>query len=167
MYKWSLKKQLMYSAAAGVVGLLLALQHAYDLLALYGVLGTFTLLVTLRDRRIPWLLVKSNLAVGLISWWPGLYSLWLTRTSPVWKEVLAQFSNAGVYTPDPFHLVILMGLPLLVAVLTFDGLFPLNKNFMSPWPNHILLKSVNRDLWNGTVTHNSLKATIMDSALCF
>ncbi len=122
------KQQWRYAVAAGVVGLILSLQHAYDLLILYGVLGTFTFLITIRDRRIPWFLVKSNLIVGLISWWPGLYSVWLTRTSPIWKEVLAQFANAGVYTPDPFHLIILMGLPLLLAVLTFDGLFPLNKD---------------------------------------
>ena len=109
------RQQLRYAVAAGAVALSLGLQHAYDLLILYGVLGMFTFLVAVRDRRIPWFLVKNDLIVGLISWWPGLYSVWLTRTSPIWREVLAQFSNAGVYTPTPFHLVILMGLPLLLV----------------------------------------------------
>jgi hypothetical protein len=123
-----MKGQLRYAAAAGLVGLILSAQHAYDLLILYGVLGIFTFLIAVRDRQIPWFLVKSNMIVGLISWWPGLYSVWLTRTNSVWKEVLAQYVNAGVYTPTPFHLVILIGLPLILAVLTFDGLVPLNKN---------------------------------------
>jgi hypothetical protein len=122
------KIQLRYATAAGIAGLFLSLQHAYDLLPLYCILGTFTFLVSIRDRKISWFLVKSNLIVGLISWWPGVYSLWLTRTSPIWKGVLAQFANAGVYTPTPFHLVILMGLPLLLAVLTFDGFLPLSKS---------------------------------------
>jgi hypothetical protein len=132
------KRRLRYAAAAGVVGLILALQHAYDLLILYGILGMFTFLVTIRDRQISWFLVKSNLIVGLISWWPGIYSVWLTQANHIWKEVLAQYSNAGVYTPTPFHLIVLMGLPLLIAALTFEGLFPLNKKsdellFVNGW----------------------------------
>jgi hypothetical protein len=122
------KQQLRYAVAAGVVGLILSLQHAYDLLIIYGVLGTFTVIIFIRDRRVSWFLVKSNLIVGLISWWPGLYSVWLTQSNHIWKEVLAQYANAGVYTPTPFHLIILMGIPLLLASLTFSGLVPLNKD---------------------------------------
>jgi hypothetical protein len=47
---------------------------------------------------------------------PALYALSLTRLDPDWKGVLAQYGNAGVYTPSPPHLVILLGLPLLLAL---------------------------------------------------
>jgi len=122
------RQQLRYAVAAGTVGFVLAFQHAYDILILYSVLGAFTVLITLRDRKIPWFLVKSNFWVGLISFSPGLYSVWLTQANPIWQKVLAQFSNAGVYTPDPFHLLILMGLPLLLAIVTFDGILTMEND---------------------------------------
>jgi hypothetical protein len=37
---------------------------------------------------------------------------------PTWSDVLAQFANAGVYTPNFLHFFILMGLPLLIALIT-------------------------------------------------
>ena len=40
----------------------------------------------------------------------------LTASDPLWREVLAQYANAGVWTPPHVHLVILMGLPLLLAL---------------------------------------------------
>jgi uncharacterized membrane protein len=36
----------------------------------------------------------------------------------VWKAVLAQFDNAGVFTPPPYRLPILLGVPFLLAVMT-------------------------------------------------
>jgi len=41
------------------------------------------------------------------------------------SAVLAQFVKAGVFTPDPWHLFVLLGLPLVVTILTFNGLVPL------------------------------------------
>jgi len=41
------------------------------------------------------------------------------------RAIPAQFVNAGVFTPDPWHLFILLGLPLIVTVLTFNGIVPL------------------------------------------
>jgi hypothetical protein len=46
---------------------------------------------------------------------------------PVWHDVLAQFDLAGAWTPDPFHLLFLMGLPLVIAVAGFDGCVPLRE----------------------------------------
>ena len=43
----------------------------------------------------------------------ALYLAYLTSQSPIWRGVLAQYGNAGVYTPTPPHLLILMGIPLL------------------------------------------------------
>jgi hypothetical protein len=37
---------------------------------------------------------------------------------PTWSEVLAQFANAGVYTPNFFHFFILIGFPLVIALIT-------------------------------------------------
>ncbi len=112
------KEQMRYAIAAGLVALFFGWQHAYDLVLVYGILGSYVLLVTLRDRRLPFFLIKSGLIIGLISWWPALYSVLLTSLDPLWEEVLLQFANAGVYTPNLLHLPILLGPAFLLAVFT-------------------------------------------------
>jgi hypothetical protein len=47
---------------------------------------------------------------------PGIYTLSLTTLDPSWKGVLSQYGNAGVYTPPIHQLVILLGIPLLLAL---------------------------------------------------
>lgn len=110
--------QLRYAVAAGLVALFLGWQHAYDLLIVYGVLAAYAFLRLLRDRRLPLYLVWGGLIIGLISWWPALYSVLLTSLDPLWGEVLAQFANAGVYTPNLLQLPILLGPAFLLAVFT-------------------------------------------------
>ncbi|HAJ37845.1 MAG TPA: hypothetical protein DCL15_19420 [Chloroflexi bacterium] len=112
------KNQLRYAVYAGLFALFMGWQHAYDLLIVYGVVGAYALLVWLRDRRLPVYLVWSGLIIGVISVWPALYSVWLTSLDPLWKEVLKQFANAGVYTPPLYRLPILLGLPFLLALFT-------------------------------------------------
>ncbi len=110
--------QLRYAVAAGGVALFLGWQHAYDLVAVYGILAAYTALAALRDRRLPAYLIQSGLLVGFISCWPALYSVTLTATDPVWKAVLAQFANAGVYTPPLYRLPVLLGPAFLLALFT-------------------------------------------------
>ena len=110
------RNQLRYAVYAGLVALFFGWQHAYDLVLVYGILGAYIVLKTLRDRRLPMYLIKSSLILGLISWWPALYSVLLTNLSPLWKEVLAQFANAGVYSPSPWQLPILLGPAFLLAL---------------------------------------------------
>jgi hypothetical protein len=112
------KGQLRYAVAAGLVALFFGWQHAYDLVLVYGILGMYGLLLLLRDRRMPLYLLKSGFIVGLISCSPAVYSVLLTRLDPLWEEVLAQFANAGVYTPNLLQLPILLGLTFLLAVFT-------------------------------------------------
>ncbi len=119
------KRQLRYAVLAGAAALILGLHHAYDLIILYGVWGAFFLLTWLRERRFPRHLFWSEVLLGLISSGPALYAVHLTSTDPIWAEVLDQFANAGVYTPDPFHLLILFGLPLIIVASTWTGLVPL------------------------------------------
>lgn len=115
-----------YALAAGLVALLLGWTHAYDLLLIYAVLGVFTFLVWLRDGWSGRLLLYP-LTIGLISCAPAFYSVYITSAFPVWREVFAQFGNAGAWTPDPFRLLVVMGIPFIVALLTFDGLVPLRE----------------------------------------
>lgn len=110
------RNDLRYAVAAGLFALFLGWQHAYDLILIYGVLGAFCLLTWLRDRRFPWRAVWSCVIVGSISVWPALYSTWLTSAHPLWQAVLAQFANAGVYTPNLLHLPILLGPAFLLAL---------------------------------------------------
>ena len=110
--------QLRYAVAGGAVALFLGWQHAYDLITIYGVIAAYIVASLLRDRRLPAHLIKSGFIIGFISWWPALYSVLLTSTNPTWKEVLAQFPNAGVYTPGILHLPVLLGIAFVLAVFT-------------------------------------------------
>jgi len=107
---------------AGVLALLLGWQHAYDLLIIYGVMGVFALLVWWRGRVFPWRLFWGGVVVVVLSCSGAVYSVILTTVDPLWEEVLAQFANGGVYTPSPPHLIVLFGLPLVLAAATWVGL---------------------------------------------
>lgn len=111
-----------YMIVAGVLALLLGWTHAYDLVIIYGVMGMFALLVWLRQRAFPWRLWWGGVIVFVLSCSGAIYSVALTKFDPLWKEVLAQFGNAGAYTPSPPHLVVLFGFPLIVAIVTWIGL---------------------------------------------
>ncbi len=108
--------RIRYALAAGLVALFLGWQHAYDLVLVYGILGAYLVALTFRDRRIPLRLALGLGLLGFVSWWPALYSVLLTTLNPVWREVLAQFDNAGVFTPNLLHLPILLGPAFLLAL---------------------------------------------------
>lgn len=134
------KQQLRYAVIAGLVGLFLGWQHTYDLVSVYGVLFAYAVLLMLRDKKIPWFMVRSGIIVGILSCAPAVYSVWLTTSDPVWKKVLAQFANAGVFTPNLLHLPILMGFTLILAVFTVIKMNPLklkgkndNQLFLIGW----------------------------------
>jgi hypothetical protein len=110
--------KLRYAVFAGLVALFLGWQHTYDLIIVYGVLFAYIGLRWLRDRRLPPYPTWSLLIIGLLSFSPALYSVWLTSADPIWKEVLKQFANAGVYTPPLPRLVILFGVTFLLAIYT-------------------------------------------------
>jgi len=112
------KQQYRFAVFAGLFALFLGWQHAYDLISVYGVLGAYGLLKWLRTKKFPRFLFGSGLLIGLISCWPAIYSVVLTSLDPLWKEVLAQFENAGVFTPNLLHLPILLGFTLIIAVIT-------------------------------------------------
>jgi hypothetical protein len=112
------QEKLRYAVYAGLVALFLGWQHAYDLLIVWGVPVAYAGARLLLDRQLPLYWVKAVLIVGLLSWPPALYSVLLTHLNPIWEEVLAQFANAGVYSPSPPHMFILMGVPLIMALVT-------------------------------------------------
>ncbi|RIK42915.1 MAG: hypothetical protein DCC58_10345 [Chloroflexi bacterium] len=102
---------------AGLTGLSLVLgfSHGYDLLPVVVVPGVFVLAQVARSRSLTpgaWPLA----AIGIGAAPPAIYTLALTRLDPDWAGVLSQYGNAGVYTPALPQLVILMGLPLLLAL---------------------------------------------------
>jgi uncharacterized membrane protein len=122
---------------AGLLALLLGWMHAYDLVLIYGIMGSFALFVWLKERPFkerplkeqslferpfPWRLFWGGMIVFALSCSGAVYSVILTSVDPLWQDVLAQFANAGVYTPSPFHLIILFGFPLILAVATWIAL---------------------------------------------
>ena len=70
-------------------------------------------------------------SIGLVSVPPAAYFAYLTSTDPLWTKILAQFENAGVYTPDPLHLLVLIGVPLILVLLSFGVVVP--RPSMAPW----------------------------------
>ena len=125
------RNQIRYAFYAGLLGLFLGWQHTYDLVSVYGVLVAYALLLTLRYRQLPIYVIKSGLIIGILSCSPAIYSLWLTNSDPVWKRILAQFVNAGVFTPNLLHLVILFGPTFLLAIFTVVKKNPINLNTKS------------------------------------
>lgn len=106
--------------AAAALSLLLSVQHAYDMFIIYPVIGLYALFIWLRDRRFPMYLFRLGVIVVLVSMWPALQAFYITTADPVWKGVLAQFDNAGAWTPGPLLLPILMGLAWLLAIWALD-----------------------------------------------
>jgi len=100
---------------AGVASLALALVHAYDLIILYAVVAAFGCALLLRDRRLPLPLLGAGVTVAVFSAPMAWYFRSLTANDPLWRSILAQYSNAGVWTPQHVHLVVLMGLPMVLA----------------------------------------------------
>jgi hypothetical protein len=102
--------------AAGLLALLLGSQHAYDLVVVYSVVGTVALLSLL--RRGSWIRPLA-IAICVCAWSlpTALWSLAITHFDPIWRGTLAQYGNAGVYTPPLPHLLILMGVPLLLTLV--------------------------------------------------
>ena len=122
LLRGQVKGQLRYAVWAGLFTLFLGWQHAYDLVSIYVVWLAYAILLATRDKKLPWYAIKSGLILGVISVWPALYSVMLTSLDPVWKAVLKQFANAGVYTPNLLHLPILFGITFILA-LDWSDLF--------------------------------------------
>ena len=118
------KSNQRYAVAAGVLALILGWQHAYDLVLVYGVLITFVVLQAIRDKAVCKESLKAVVTIGLLSFWPALYSVLLTTLDPIWSGVLEQFENAGVFTPNLLHLPILLGPAFLLALAGFVHLQP-------------------------------------------
>jgi hypothetical protein len=125
------RQQWRYTLAASGIALILGLSHAYDLLLVYITVGLYVLSVWLRDR-FSWRMFWQVFVLGMISCGPAFYSMYMTSNEfPVWHDVLAQFELAGAWTPDPFHLLFLMGLPFIITLMGFDGIVPLRERSLS------------------------------------
>jgi hypothetical protein len=112
-------RQLRWALLGGVAAVLLGTQHTYDLITIYLVLGGFGALVWARDRRFPTFLLWCGLIVVGMSAPPAIYMFLLVKLDPIWGAVLAQFDNAGVFTPPLYHLLILLGIPFWLALAGF------------------------------------------------
>ncbi len=113
------RQQLRYAVAAGICGFLIGLQHAYDILTIAAVLGTFGILIWWRDRRFPTFLFQCGIIIAMFTVPPGAYLSWLVLNDVTWGGKLAQFDNAGAWTPNLLHLPILLGVPFLLALASF------------------------------------------------
>ena len=106
--------------AAGFLVLVLGLVHGYDVLIVYAVVGATTLVLASRgNARRP---VALGFAICVWSVPATAYTAYIATASPIWRGVLAQYGNAGVYTPTPAHLLVLLGLPLFLVMAGRSGL---------------------------------------------
>ncbi|HEX9015136.1 MAG TPA: hypothetical protein VF960_03930, partial [Chloroflexota bacterium] len=105
---------------AGLLAMALGLMHGYDLIIIYAVVGVTALYQAASGRH--WVKPLSlAFAICALSAPSAAYLTLLTWRSPIWHAVLAQYGNAGVYTPAPAHLLVLIGLPLALLVSVRDG----------------------------------------------
>ena len=113
---------------ACVLGLILGFSHAYDLLLIYVIVGLYVVFVWLRDG-FSWRPLWQLLSLVVVTCALAFYSAYITSDRyPVWRAVLAQFDLAGAWTPDPFHLLFLLGVPFILTLLGLEGLVPLRKH---------------------------------------
>ncbi|MGE3512808.1 MAG: hypothetical protein AB7N65_28425, partial [Vicinamibacterales bacterium] len=113
---WSERGDRARGAAVAIASALgVAAFHAYDLISVYAVLCTYVLVEIVRLRAWPWRLIALTAAIGFLTAPIALYYQLLTLNDPLWQSILSQYANAGVVTPPGLHLVILVGVPLLLA----------------------------------------------------
>lgn len=117
-------KRLLPALAAALAGLLLGLTHAYDLLIVYGVLALLVPLMVLQGASIRTSIIHGAILL-LFSAPPAAYFYYLTSVDPLWTRILEQFADVGVYTPQLPHLLILLGIPFVLAIIGYNGFFPL------------------------------------------
>lgn len=108
------------ACALGATGV--ALLHAYDLVVVYAVVGTFWIVELVRDRAIPWRFSWAIVLILACSAPLAGYYQYLTSSDPLWQSILGQYVNAGVWTPPPPLLVVLLGAPLVLAAIRLKGL---------------------------------------------
>lgn len=128
IFAWMLRSyqegNIKFAVYAGVAAFVLGFSHGYDLILVLCVLSVFTLIVLLRDwAPRQWIMSFSILVI--MSTIPSVYLLQLAKGNAVWKQVLEQFSNAGVFSPNPLELALFLGVPFFIALFTFDGILPL------------------------------------------
>lgn len=111
------RRSFRLAALAGLLGLVLGLSHGYDLLIVDCVVASLALSQAF-ETRFTARPVALGALIGGLSAPAAAYTVYITRVSPIWRGVLAQYGNAGVFTPRPFHLLILLGLPLIVLIAT-------------------------------------------------
>ena len=136
---WRERRTGGYLVAAGSAAALSA-SHAYDLITIYVVLGVFVLVEWVHARRVPTRLVGVLALVGAASGPTALYYQQLTAHDPLWRAILSQYSNAGVWTPPPYQLPLLMGVPLLLAIASLGTTqWSVERRFFATWAGVSLL----------------------------
>lgn len=107
------------SIGAALLALFLGLGHIYDLVTVWAVLAVFGLLLTLRNGW-SWARFWRLLGVVLLSAPAALYYGYVSSAAhPMWQQALAQYDNLGASTPNPLHLLILLGITFMVAWVGF------------------------------------------------
>jgi hypothetical protein len=122
-------------ALSAVAAAALSASHAYDLITIYVILGVFGLVEWFRLRKFPTRLASVGVVIGAASGPIALYYQRLTAEDPLWRAILSQYSNAGVWTPPHLHLIVLMGVPLLLAIcgLVPKGSWTDERRFLAVW----------------------------------
>jgi hypothetical protein len=113
-----LHERWLWRDAGLLVPLTLALgfSHGYDLIPTMVIPSATAFVLMVARRAIPRLAFATAIVVAAAAL-PALYALGLTHLDATWSGVLAQYGNAGVFTPPPHRLVILMGLPFILGLV--------------------------------------------------
>jgi hypothetical protein len=107
------------AVAGGLCAAALAASHTFDAVVLLPTTAAYLLLDWMSLGRMPgprrWLCLALVLGLPL----PVLLlNHWTLSRQPMWGNVVARLD---FYTPDPFRLVLGLGVGFLIVLLTFDG----------------------------------------------
>ena len=103
----------------GLLGMVLAATHTFEMVVLLPAAVTYVLLQWMATERLPSIRQWSALALVVGLPVPVLVlNRWTLSHEPMWGNTV---NRLDFYTPDLFHLAIGLGASFFIAVLTFDG----------------------------------------------
>jgi hypothetical protein len=119
------KQKIIYSVGAAIASLFLFQFHPYQIITVFGVLGIFALILTFKNRKINFILLKHYLIIILFSSPAIIYHLWTLQK--FWTRQQFAIQNICL-TPDILTTFLSYG---FLMILTLFGVvnFLIKKNY--------------------------------------
>ena len=121
--------KISYAVGGGLAGLVLFAFHPFHVLTVFGVIGSYFLVLTIKDKKWRWDLVNYYLIFGLLSAPAILYYFYLLRTDPV---IMQKAWQNLTWTTPVWITAFSYGLLLPLSLLGIFKVFK-NKSLTNAW----------------------------------